>query len=92
LGYTTTNYIIKGDTMSEENLVSINGTEIKESDMTDEQKYFARQIADLRAKKSRSEFELDQIVASLNAFQVALVETTKEAAKEILKDTKIIQK
>ena len=78
--------------MSEESVIFINDTELKESDMSDQQKYFARQISDLRAKKSRSEFELDQIVASLNAFQVALVETTKEAAKEILKDTKIIQK
>tara|TARA_R100000541_G_scaffold28510_1_gene37815 strand:+ start:912 stop:1148 length:237 start_codon:yes stop_codon:yes gene_type:complete len=78
--------------MSEENVVSINGTELKESEMSDQQKYFARQVQDLTNKKSRIEFELDQITASLNAFQVALVETTKEISKEILKDTKIIQK
>tara|TARA_R110000765_G_scaffold136383_1_gene235529 strand:- start:340 stop:609 length:270 start_codon:yes stop_codon:yes gene_type:complete len=88
LGYTTTNYIIKGDAMTEENTVSIDGTEIKESDMTDEQKYFARQITDLRNKKLRIEFELDQIVASLNAFQNALIQTTKEVAEDVLKEVK----
>tara|TARA_R100000544_G_scaffold34872_1_gene21907 strand:- start:3023 stop:3301 length:279 start_codon:yes stop_codon:yes gene_type:complete len=88
LGYTTTNHIIKGDTMSEESVVSINGTELKESSMTNEQKYFARQVQDLTNKKSRIEFELDQILASLKVFQNALVDTTKEIANEILETKK----
>ena len=74
--------------MSEENTVSIDGTEIKESEMTDQQKYFASQITDLRNKKARIEFELDQIVASLNTFQSALVKTTKEIAKKVLEESK----
>ena len=74
--------------MTEENTISIDGTELKESEMTEEQKYFARQIGDLRNKKLRIEFELDQIVVSLNAFQTALVEATKEIAKKVLEDKK----
>ncbi len=74
--------------MSEESVVSINGTELKESSMTNEQKYFARQVQDLTNKKSRIEFELDQILASLKVFQNALVDTTKEIANEILETKK----
>ena len=70
--------------MTEENTVSIDGTEIKESEMTDQQKYFARQINDLRNKKSRLEFEIDQVVASLNTFQAALINSTKQTAEEVL--------
>jgi len=72
--------------MSEENVVSINGTELKESDMTNEQKYFSQQVQDLSNKKSKLEFDLDQIVASLNVFQNALINTTKKEAEKILKE------
>jgi|TARA_S200002703_G_scaffold38233_1_gene33530 hypothetical protein len=69
-----------------ENTVSIDGVEIKESELTDKQKYLTSQCRDLLGKKSRIEFELDQVQASLNVFQQALVETTKETAEEILEE------
>jgi gamma-glutamylcysteine synthetase len=72
----------------EESAVFIDGEEIKESDMTDQQKYFARQVHDLRNKKSRVEFELDQIAASLDVFQKALVRSTKEVADKVLEKDK----
>ena len=68
----------------EENTVTIDGNELKESELTDKQKYLTSQCRDLLGKKSRIEFELDQVQASLNVFQQALVETTKEVAEEIL--------
>tara|TARA_R110000803_G_scaffold138470_2_gene205308 strand:+ start:104 stop:349 length:246 start_codon:yes stop_codon:yes gene_type:complete len=71
-----------------ENAVFIDGEEIKESDMTDQQKYLARQVQDLMNKRSKLEFELHQIVAALNAFKKDLVQTTKEVAKEVLKESK----
>ena len=74
--------------MTEESVIFINDTELKESDMSDQQKYFARQVQDLTNKKSRVEFELDQILASLKVFQNALVDTTKEIANEILETKK----
>ena len=67
-----------------ENTITIDGVEIKESELTDQQKYLTSQCRDLLDKKSRIEFELDQVQASLNVFQQALVQTTKETAEEIL--------
>ena len=61
-----------------ENSVFIDGEEIKESEMTDQQKYFVNQVQDLKNKKARIEFELDQIVASLDVFQKALIQSTKK--------------
>tara|TARA_R100000655_G_scaffold108470_1_gene160485 strand:+ start:1784 stop:1999 length:216 start_codon:yes stop_codon:yes gene_type:complete len=69
-------------TNAKENLVFINDKEMKESDMTDEQKYFARQIQDLRNKKARLQFELDQINASLQVFKNSLIESTKKNPKK----------
>ena len=71
-----------------ENAVFIDGEEIKESEMTDQQKYFARQVQDLINKKSRVEFELDQIAASLDVFQKALVQSTKKVADKVLEKDK----
>jgi len=71
-------------TNAKENVVLINEKELKEFDMTDEQKYFTRQIQDLRNKKARLQFELDQINASLQVFQNSLIESTKEKAEEVL--------
>ena len=67
-----------------ENAVFIDGEKIKESEMTDQQKYFASQVQDLRNKKARVEFELDQITASLDVFQKALIRSTKEIADKVL--------
>tara|TARA_R110001632_G_scaffold1401_1_gene6095 strand:- start:1762 stop:2010 length:249 start_codon:yes stop_codon:yes gene_type:complete len=72
------------ETVKQENTVTIDGNELKESELTDKQKYLTSQCRDLLGKKSRIEFELDQVQASLNVFQQALVETTKEVAEEIL--------
>jgi len=74
------------ETVKQENTVTIDGNELKESELTDKQKYLTSQCRDLLGKKSRIEFELDQVQASLNVFQQALVETTKETAEEILEE------
>tara|TARA_R110000796_G_scaffold87410_1_gene188653 strand:- start:718 stop:963 length:246 start_codon:yes stop_codon:yes gene_type:complete len=71
-----------------ENVIFIDDKEIKESDMTDQQKYLTRQVQDLMNKRSRLEFELHQVVTSLNVFKKDLVQTTKEVAKEVLKESK----
>jgi hypothetical protein len=74
------------ETVKQESTVTIDGNELKESELTDKQKYLTSQCRDLLGKKSRIEFELDQVQASLNVFQQALVETTKETAEEILEE------
>jgi len=59
--------------------------------MTDEQKYFTRQIQDLRRKKADLQLELDQILACLSVFENSLVQSTRTQADEILEtETKII--
>ena len=72
-----------------ENVIFINDKEIKESDMTDQQKYLARQVQDLMNKRSRLEFELHQIVAALDVFKKDLVQTAKEVAEEVLEESKL---
>ena len=69
---------------AKENTMTIDGNEIKETDMTDAQKYYARQIQDLRIKKQKIEFEADQVVAALNVFQNELIKSTKAVADEVL--------
>ena len=69
-----------------ENTMFIDGNEVKESDMTDQQKYFARQIQDLRAKKTKIEFDADQIVAALNVFQNELIKSVQDTAKKVLEE------
>ena len=72
------------ETVKQEKSVNIDGTEIKESEMSPKQKYLTSQCRDLQNKKSRIEFELDQVQASLNVFQQALIEATKQKAEEVL--------
>mgnify|MGYP001439951604 FL=1 len=67
-----------------ENSIVIDDKEYKESELSDKQKYFANQVQDLRSKKSRIQFELDQIMASLDVFNRALLDSFKEQSEEVL--------
>ena len=69
-----------------ENTMFIGDNEVKESDMTDQQKYFARQIQDLRAKKAKIDFDADQIVAALNVFQNELIKSVQDSAEKVLEE------
>ena len=71
-----------------DNSIVVDGTEIKESDMTQKQIYLTNQCKDLLNKKGRLEFELDQVQASLNVFQQAFIQETKKEADEILDSEK----
>ena len=53
----------------EENKAVIGDNEILETEMSEEQKYLANQITDLRNKKSKIQFDLDQIQAALTVFE-----------------------
>ena len=68
----------------EDNKAVIGDKEILESEMTEQQKYLANQITDLRNKEAKLKFDLDQIVAALNVFQNTFIASTQEAADEIL--------
>ena len=70
----------------EENKAVIGDNEILESEMTDEQKYLANQITDLRNKKAKIQFDLDQIQAALTVFENTFIASTKEKADEVLEE------
>tara|TARA_R110001599_G_scaffold29980_1_gene101496 strand:- start:271 stop:516 length:246 start_codon:yes stop_codon:yes gene_type:complete len=72
----------------EENTITIDGNELKESDLTDQQKYFASQIQEARAKRMQLQRQMDRNTAVINSFEAALVETTKEIAEEVLSEEK----
>ena len=70
----------------EENKAVIGDQEILEKEMTDEQKYLANQITDLRNKKAKLQFDIDQISAALTVFENTFIASTKEKAEEVLKE------
>ena len=72
----------------EENTVTIDGNELKESELTEQQKYFASQIQEARAKRMQLQRQMDRNTAVINSFESALVETTKGIAEEVLSEEK----
>lgn len=70
----------------ENNKAVVGDKEILESEMTEQQKYLANQITDLRNKEAKLKFDLDQIVAALNVFQNTFIASTQEVADEVLTD------
>ena len=69
---------------AKENVVFLDDKEIKVADLTDEQKYYHSQIVDLRNQKARINFQLDQLMPSLNFYEDAFIKSTKEKAEEVL--------
>ena len=72
----------------EENTVTIDGNELKESELTEQQKYFTSQIQEARAERMQLQRQMDRNTAVINSFEAALVETTKEIAEEVLSEEK----
>jgi len=72
----------------EENKAVIGDKQILESEMTEQHKYLAKQITDLRNKESKLQFDMDQIKAALTLFQNTFIQSTQDEAKEVLKENK----
>jgi len=72
----------------EENTITTDGNELKESELTEQQKYFASQIQEARAKRMQLQRQMDRNTAVINSFEAALVDTTKEIAEEVLSEEK----
>ena len=71
---------------AKENVVLTDDVELKESDMTDEQKYLQQQLLDLGNKERNLNFQLDQIRASTSVFRNAFISSTKKMADEIIEE------
>jgi len=65
--------------MSEQtaNVITIDGTEYKEEDLSQDQSYFINQIRDLQAKAASLKFQLDQVTVAQNAFTNSLIQSVK---------------
>ena len=73
--------------MSEEAVVFIDDKEIKVSDLTPQQLHHQKHIISLRNKIGNHQFEIDDLLPSLQFHENALIESTKEVAEEVLKET-----
>ena len=70
--------------MSEQtaNVITIDGKEYNQEDLTQDQSYFINQIRDLQSKAGSLKFQLDQVTVAQNAFTNSLIESLKSEDKE----------
>jgi hypothetical protein len=70
--------------MSEQtaNVITIDGKEYKEEDLSQDQNYFINQIKDLQAKGASLRFQLDQVTVAQNAFTNSLIQSVKGSEEE----------
>tara|TARA_B100001250_G_C19604822_1_gene702268 strand:- start:600 stop:830 length:231 start_codon:yes stop_codon:yes gene_type:complete len=66
---------------NQENIVSINGTEYKESEFNDEQKYLLAQVRDLEVQLNTLKMQSDQRQAAYNLFTDQLIASVNTDAK-----------
>jgi len=68
------------------NVISINGTDYKENDLSEQQQYFINQIKDLQAKANSLKFQLDQVQVALNTFTNELLGSFETKEPEEVKE------
>ena len=69
--------------MSEQNnVITIDGKEYKEEDLSQDQSYFINQIRDLQVKAASLKFQLDQVTVAQNAFTNSLIQSVKGSEEE----------
>ena len=64
------------------NVITIDGKEYNQEDLTQDQNYFINQIKDLQSKAANLKFQLDQITVAQNAFTNSLIESLKSEDKK----------
>jgi hypothetical protein len=72
--------------MTEIDIINIDGEEIKESDLTPEQRHYTNHVVSLRNRITKFQFEIDDLMPSLNFYQKQLIEITKKQAEEVLSE------
>lgn len=66
---------------NKESIVNINGTEYKESEFNDEQKYLLAQVRDLEVQLNALKMQSDQRQAAYNLFTDQLIASVNTDAK-----------
>jgi len=70
--------------MSEQsNVITIDGTEYKEEDLSQDQTYFINQIKDLQTKGANLRFQLDQVTVAQNAFTNSLIQSLNKEEESV---------
>ena len=64
------------------NVITIDGKEYKQEDLSQDQNYFINQIKDLQAKAASLRFQLDQVTVAQNAFTNSLIQSVKGEEEE----------
>ena len=64
------------------NVITIDGKEYNQEDLSQDQNYFINQIRDLQAKAGSLKFQLDQVTVAQNAFTNSLIESLKSEDKD----------
>ena len=59
------------------NVITINGKEYNQKDLSQDQNYFINQIKDLQTKAASLKFQLDQVTVAQNAFTNSLIQSVK---------------
>ena len=59
------------------NVITIDGKEYNQEDLSQDQNYFINQIKDLQVKAANLKFQLDQITVAQNAFTNSLIQSVK---------------
>ena len=67
---------------------NVENIEPVEVELTEKQKYIQSQLEDLGNKETRLMFQLDQVKASQQVFNQALINASKEVAEEVLEENK----
>ena len=72
--------------MAEEkdNIISINGTDDKQDDLTDQQRYMITQIKDCQVRTQQAQMAYDRERAALDAFTNALVKSLEPQTEEAI--------
>ena len=70
--------------MEKTNVITIDGKEYNQEDLSQDQNYFINQIKDLQTKAASLKFQLDQVTVAQNAFTNSLIQSVKgeEETKE----------
>ena len=67
----------------EAQVISIDGKDYTEDQLTDNQKYFINQINDLQVKTNQAKFQLDQLSAAKDAFTQQLIKSLEGKESDV---------
>ena len=71
--------------MSEQktNVITIDGKEYNQEDLSQDQTYFINQIKDLQTKAASLKFQLDQVTVAQNAFTNSLIQSLNKEEESV---------